>query len=230
MSNEWSPNDDHMERVSEPEDLADSNTTQQIHEENGASISDLPRDGQNDTAADVGFADNKTSEEELSSSQDTQQREEGGIAEEDKQRDDSTRQVTDWVDERKPNLHLSGEIDTTNQQQTTSTMSPEQVLLLQLLRRAKRQQELVIEVQKSLKPLTIIQKSIEKIGEQVKQLQSNVRDSQKEITRIQRQIESAGRAQEKQFEKLRIQKRAAAASIQVKGKASKNTKKRKKLR
>ncbi|HEX2107138.1 MAG TPA: hypothetical protein VHF28_05345 [Nitrososphaera sp.] len=215
MSNERSPNDEELERVSESGDLADPNTTQQIHEENGASISDLPRDGQKDIAAEVAFADSKTSEEELSSSPDMQQREEGGIAEEDNQHDDSRRQVT--------------ELDTAKQRQTTSTMSPEQILLLQLLRRAKRQQELVIEVQKSLKPLTIIQKSIEKIGEQVRQLQSNIKDSQKEIARIQRRIESAERAQEKQFEKLRLQKRAAV-SVQVRGKASKNTKKRKKLR
>jgi predicted nucleic acid-binding Zn-ribbon protein len=108
-------------------------------------------------------------------------------------------------------------------------MSPEQVLLLQVLRRAKRQQDLIIEVQKNLKSLTTVQKGIEKTTEQIKQLQSVVRGSQKQIIQIQRQISSLERAQEKEFAKLRTQKRGGAL-IQVKGKAAKNRQKRKKLR
>ena len=58
-------------------------------------------------------------------------------------------------------------------------MSPEQVLLLQVLRRAKRQHDLTIEVQKNLKSLMNIQKGIQKTAEQVKQLHSILKDSQK---------------------------------------------------
>jgi predicted nucleic acid-binding Zn-ribbon protein len=104
-------------------------------------------------------------------------------------------------------------------------------LLLQVLRRAKRQQDLIIEVQKNLKSLTNIQKGIEKTTEQVKQLQSVVKDSQKQIIQIQRQISAVKRAQEKEFAKLRTQKqRGGGASISVKSKAAKNRGKRKKLR
>jgi predicted nucleic acid-binding Zn-ribbon protein len=109
-------------------------------------------------------------------------------------------------------------------------MSPEQVLLLQVLRRAKRQQDLIIEVQKNLKSLTNIQKGIEKTTEQVKQLQSVVKDSQKQTIQIQRQISAVKRAQEKEFAKLRTQKQRGGALISVKGKAAKNRGKRKKLR
>ena len=110
------------------------------------------------------------------------------------------------------------------------TMSPEQVLLLQVLRRAKRQQDLVIEVQKNLKSLTNIQKGIEKTTEQVKQLQSIVKDSQKHIIHIQRQISAIERTQEKEFAKLRTQKRGGAALIPDRGKAVKNRGKRRKIR
>jgi hypothetical protein len=103
---------------------------------------------------------------------------------------------------------------------------------LQVLRRAKRQQELIIEIQKNLKSLTNIQKGIEKTIEQVKQLQSVVKGSQKQIIQIQRQISAVERAQEKEFAKLRTQKRGGGggALISIKDKAAKNRGKRKKLR
>jgi predicted nucleic acid-binding Zn-ribbon protein len=102
-------------------------------------------------------------------------------------------------------------------------------LLLQVLRRAKRQQELIIEVQKNLKSLTNIQKSIEKTKEQVKLLQSAVKDFQKQIIQIQRQIAAVERAQEKGFEKLGTQKRGGAL-LSVKGKVANNRRKGKKLK
>src|SRR3712207_3246427 len=110
------------------------------------------------------------------------------------------------------------------------TMSPEQVLLLQVLRRAKRQQDLVIKVQKNLKSLANIQKGIEKTTEQVKQLQSIVKDSQKQIIHIQRQISAVERTQEKEFAKLRTQKRGRAELISDRGKPVKNRGKRRKTR
>ena len=216
MSNERSPNEDHIERTSNSEELADPNTAREVQEE-GPSMGAFPENVQDETANDLAPSDNKRNEVELSSysSPKTQQGREEVVAEEGKQ-NDQEQQVTD--------------LDTSKQQQQiASTMSPEQVLLLQLLRRAKRQQELVIEVQKNLKSLTTIQKEVEKIGQQVKQMQSIAKDSQRQIIRTQRQIESVDRAQEKGFEKLRTQKRAVA-SISVKGKppkASKNTRKKK---
>jgi TolA-binding protein len=80
-----------------------------------------------------------------------------------------------------------------------------------------------------LKSLTNIQKGIEKTTDQVKQLQSVVKDSQKQIIQIQRQISAVERAQEKEFGRLRTQKRGGAL-ISVKGRAAKNKGKRKKLR
>lgn len=215
MSNERSPNEDHIERTSDSEELADPNTAREVQEE-GSSIGTFSENMQDETANDLAPSDYKTNEEELSSSYSpsTQQGREEVVAEEGKQ-NDQEQQSTD--------------LDTSKQQQQqiVSTMSPEQVLLLQLLRRAKRQQELVIEVQKNLKSLTTIQKEIERIAQQVKQLQSIVKDSQRQIIRTQRQIESVERAQEKGFKKLSTQKRAVA-SISVKGKASKNMRKKKK--
>jgi hypothetical protein len=80
------------------------------------------------------------------------------------------------------------------------TMSPEQVLLLQVLRRAKRQQDLVIEVQKDLKSLTNIQKGLWKTTEQVKLLQLVVKDSQKHIIHVQRLMSALERTQEKNLQ------------------------------
>ena len=64
----------------------------------------------------------------------------------------------------------------------------------------------------------------------MKQLQSIVKDSQKHIIHIQRQISSVERTQEREFAKLRTQKRVGAALIPDRGKAVKNRVKRKKIR
>jgi predicted nucleic acid-binding Zn-ribbon protein len=98
-----------------------------------------------------------------------------------------------------------------------------------LLRRAKRQQDLVIEVQKNLKSLTNIQKGIEKTAEQLRHLQSVVKDSQKQIIQVQRQVSTVERAQGKEFAKLRTQKRGKVV-ISTRGKATKNRERRKKTR
>jgi len=221
MSNDRSPNEDHIERTTDSEELAYPNTSREEQEE-GSSVGTFPENVQDETANDLASSDNKINEEELpsSSSPSTQQGREEVVAEEGRGNDQEQQQTTD-LDTSKQQQQL--------QQQIVSTMSPEQVLLLQLLRRAKRQQELVVEVQKNLKSLTTIQKETEKIGQQVKLLQSIVKDSQRQIMRTQRQIESVERAQEKGFEKLRTQKRAVA-SISAKGrasKASKNSRKKK---
>jgi hypothetical protein len=50
-------------------------------------------------------------------------------------------------------------------------MSTEQTLLLQVLRRARCQQDLIVQVQKSLKVLANIEKNMGKTTKQVKQLQ-----------------------------------------------------------
>ena len=110
------------------------------------------------------------------------------------------------------------------------TLYSKQILLLQALRRAKRQQDLVIEVQKYLKSLTSIQKGLEKTIEQSMQLRSIVKDSQKHIIHIQRQISAVERAQEEEFAKLRTQRRGGAALIPVRGKAVNIRGKRRKLR
>jgi hypothetical protein len=210
MSNERSPNEDHIERVSDSEELVDLNTAKQPQEE-GPSISTLPENEQEEGAKDLAPLDSKTDEDGLSTSRIKEEViSEGGT------RDDQEQQII-------------GLDAAQQQQQIAPTMSPEQVLLLQVLRRAKRQQELVADVQKSLKSLTTIQKGIEKTTELVKQLQSVVKDSQKQITQLQRQISAVERAQEKEFIKLRTQKRGGAALIPDRGKAVKNRGKRRKI-
>jgi hypothetical protein len=220
MSNERSPNENHIERVSDSEELVDPNTAQQVQEEGQPSISTSQGSGQEEPVEDLARLDNRADEEELLSSSLSpriQQEREEGVAEASKQVDQE-QQVTD-LDEAKRQQEQQ-------EQQIAPTMSPEQVLLLQLLRRAKRQQELVIEVQKNLKSLITIQKGMEKTTDQVKQLQSVVKDSQKQIIQLQRQISAIERAQEKEFAKLRTQKRGGAA-IPVSGKVAKNRKRKK---
>jgi hypothetical protein len=213
MSNERSPNEDHIKRVSDSEELVDLNTAKQPQEE-GTSISTLPENEQEKGTKDLAPLDSKTDEDGLSTSHIKEEViSEGGT------RDDQEQQI------------IGLDAAQQQQQQIAPTMSPEQVLLLQVLRRAKRQQELVIEVQKSLKSLTTIQKGIEKTTEQVKQLQSVVKDSQRQITQLQRQLSAVERRQEKEFVKFRTQKRGGgAALIPDRGKAVKNRGKRKKIR
>jgi hypothetical protein len=113
------------------------------------------------------------------------------------------------------------------QQQSVPTMSPEQVLLLQVLRRAKRQQDLIIEVQRNLKLLTYVQKEIEKTREQVKQLQSAAKDYQKQFLQIERQLLVIQRGQNKGFEKLRTRKIGAELPSN-RGKVAKSRRRQKK--
>ncbi|HEX7032567.1 MAG TPA: hypothetical protein VF172_06165 [Nitrososphaera sp.] len=110
------------------------------------------------------------------------------------------------------------------------TMSPEHTLLLQLLRRAKRQQDLITQVQKSLKMMAGIEKSIGKATDQVKQLQSAARETQKQIAQIQRQVAALERAQAKGFQKIAKQKTAPAGKIRkgTAGKGKKNNKTKRK--
>ncbi|HEX2169700.1 MAG TPA: hypothetical protein VHF65_05315, partial [Nitrososphaera sp.] len=65
---------------------------------------------------------------------------------------------------------------------------------------------------------------------QVKQLQSTVKDSQKHIIHIQRQISAVERTQEKEFAKLRTQKRGRTALIPDRGMTVKNRGKKRKMR
>ncbi len=109
---------------------------------------------------------------------------------------------------------------------TTTTMSPEHTLLLQVLRRAKRQQDLITQIQKSLKTLASIEKSIGKATEQVRLLQSAIRDSQRQITQIQHQVAALEKAQAKGFQKIAKQKRVAGGGGMKR--ASSATTKRKK--
>ncbi|AFU57917.1 hypothetical protein Ngar_c09750 [Candidatus Nitrososphaera gargensis Ga9.2] len=110
---------------------------------------------------------------------------------------------------------------------TTTTMSPEHTLLLQVLRRAKRQQDLITQIQKSLKTLASIEKSIGKATEQVRLLQSAIRDSQRQITQIQHQVAALEKAQAKGFQKIAKQKRVAVGGGGMKRASSATTKRKK---
>jgi hypothetical protein len=123
-----------------------------------------------------------------------------------------------------------GEGQQQDQSATPSTMTKEEILLLQVLRRAKRQQELITEVQRSLRTLTNIDKSIEKTTAQVKQLQSTMKDTQKQIVQIQRQIATVERAQEKGFQKMTSRQKAGPSSTKAKVSARKNKKNKSKKR
>src|SRR5919106_762096 len=194
MSNQRLPNEDDVRRVSDTEELVDLHAAPGLQEE-APTASTLPaNEEEEEDAADVVASSSEASGEKSSSSSSNtgQETDEESIVEEGKLADEE-KQIT--------------EQDAAKQeQQVAPTMSPEQVLLLQVLRRAKRQQDLIIEVQKNLKSLTNIQKGIERTIE---------------------------RAKEKEFAKLRTQKRGGGgggALISAKGKTAKNRGKRKKLR
>jgi hypothetical protein len=210
MSNQRLPNEEDIQRVSNVEEPVDYDSVERLLEEGARSTNILSASEKEENAEDVG-APSEEANEEISSSSSTDQEKEEAVA------DDSKRAEQEQIMEP----------DTAPQQQVP-TMSPEQVLLLQVLRRAKRQQDLIIEVQKNLKSLANIQKDIERTKEQVKQLLSAFKDSQKQIILVQRQIVAMERAQGKGFEKLQMQKRAAL--ISVKGKVAKNRRKGKKLK
>ena len=116
------------------------------------------------------------------------------------------------------------------QSATPSTMSKEEVLLLQVLRRAKRQQELIAEVQRSLRALTSIDKGIEKTAAQVKQLQSTIKDTQKQMTQLRRQVVAVERAQTKGFQKMTISQKAGPSSRKAKVATGKNKRNKSKRR
>jgi hypothetical protein len=209
MSNQRLPNEEVTQRVSVEEKL-DYDSVQGLRE--GVRSTNILYASEKEENAEYVAASSNEANEEISSSSTDQETEEA-VADESKQADQEQIMEPDAA---------------AQQQQQVPTMSPEQVLLLQVLRRAKRQQDLIIEVQKNLKSLTNIQKDIERTKEQVKQLHSAVRDSQRQIIQVQRQIVAVERAQEKGFEKLQIQKRGAI--ISVKGKVAKNRRKGKKLK
>ena len=210
MSNQRLPNEEDIQRVSNIEERLDYDSVQGLRE--GVRSTNTLSASEKEENAEYVAASSDEANEDISSSSSTDQETEEAVADESKQADQEQILEPD-----------------TAQQQQVPTMSPEQVLLLQVLRRAKRQQELIIEVQKNLKSLTSIQKDIERTKEQVKQLQSAVKDSQKQIMQVQRQIVVVQRTQEKGFEKLQMQKRGGAI-ISVKGKVAKNRRKGKKLK
>jgi hypothetical protein len=216
MSNERLPNEEEIQRVSSVEESLNHHGVPGEQRDEDSTTSTLLPNVEEENAEHVVPLSNEANEEKLVSyHQNTDQ-----VKEE---------QVTD---EGKGALEKQQAIEqdaAKQEQQIAPTMSPEQVLLLQLLRRAKRQQDLIIEVQKNLKSLINIQKGIEKTAEQLKQIQLVVKDSQKQIIHVERQISAVERAQEKEFAKLRNQKQRAAV-IPLKGKVTKNRGKRKKLR
>jgi hypothetical protein len=211
MSNQGFPNEV-TQRVSNVEEKLDYDSVQGLRE--GVRSTNILYASEKEENAEYVSASSNEANEEISSSSSIDQETEEAVADESKQADQEQIMEPDAA---------------AQQQQQVPTMSPEQVLLLQVLRRAKRQQDLIIEVQKNLKSLTNIQKDIERTKEQVKQLHSAVKDSQKQIIQVQRQIVAVERAQEKGFEKLQIQKRGGAI-ISVKGKVAKNRRKGKKLK
>jgi hypothetical protein len=210
MSNQRLHNEEDIQIVSNVGEILDYDSVQRLRE-GVRSTNILSASEREENVEDVGASSNEANEE-ISSSSSTDQAAEEAVADYSKQADQE--QIM--------------EPDTAPQQQVP-TMSPEQVLLLQVLRRAKRQQDLIIEVQKNLKSLANIQKDIERTKEQVKQLLSAFKDSQKQIIQVQRQIVAVQRIQEKGFEKLQMQKRGGAI-ISVKGKVAKSRRKAKKLK
>ena len=210
MSNQRLPNEEGIQRAGNVEETLDYDSVQRLRQ-GVQSTNILSASEREENVEDVGASSNEANEE-ISSSSSTDQEAEEAVADDSKQADQE--QIM--------------EPDTAPQQQVP-TMSPEQVLLLQVLRRAKRQQDLIIEVQKNLKSLANIQKDIERTKEQGKQLLSAFKDSQKQIIQVQRQIVAVQRIQEKGFEKLQMQKRGGAI-ISVKGKVAKNRRKAKKLK
>jgi hypothetical protein len=207
MSNPRLPNEQDIQRVSNVDETVDHYSVQE-QREGVRSIISLAANEKEENAEYVSASSDEANEEISSSS--TDQETEEAVADESERAD-------------REQMMEPGAA-----QQQVPTMSPEQVLLLQVLRRAKRQQELIIEVQKNLKSLRNIQKDIERTKEQVKQLHSAVKDSQKQIIQVQRQIVAVERAQGKGFENLQVQKRGGAI-LSVKGKVAKNRRKGKKL-
>jgi hypothetical protein len=220
MSNQRLPHEEEIQRVRDVQESLDQDSIQRLWED-VPTTNTIPANEHGKSAEDVAASSNEATEEKSSSSSSaTDQEPEEPIADEEK-RAEKEEQITELD---------AAEKQQQQEQQLVPTMSPEHVLLLQVLRRAKRQQDLIIEVQKNLRLLTNIQKDIERTKEQMKQLQSAAKDSQKQIIKIQRQVATVERAQEKGFEKLGRQKRGGAL-LSVKGKVANNRRKgRKKLK
>jgi hypothetical protein len=221
MSNQRLPHEEEIQRVRDVQESLDQDSIQRLWEDVPATNT-LPANEHGKSAEDVVASSNEATEEKSSSSSSaTDQEREEPVADEEK-RAEKEQQITE--------LDAAKKQQQQQEQQLVPTMSPEHVLLLQVLRRAKRQQDLIIEVQKNLRLLTNIQKDIERTKEQMKQLQSAAKDSQKQIIKIQSQVAAVERAQEKGFEKLGTQKRGGAL-LSVKGKVANNRRKgRKKLK
>lgn len=217
MSNQRLPHEEEIQRVRDVQESLDQDSIQRLWED-VPTTNTIPANEHGKSAEDVVASSNEATEEKSSySSSATDQEPEEPIADEEK-RAEKEQQITELDAAKKQQQQ---------EQQLVPTMSPEHVLLLQVLRRAKRQQDLIIEVQKNLRLLTNIQKDIERTKEQMKQLQSAAKDSQKQIIKIQRQVATVERAQEKGFEKLGRQKRRGAL-LSVKGKVANNRRKGKK--
>jgi chromosome segregation ATPase len=198
MSNQRLPNEEEIQKVGDLQESHDQGNIQELRKDL-LTTSTRPTETQEKTAEYKVTSSSEVNEEKSSPpSYATEQGSDESVAHEDKLADNN-QQITELDVAKKQ-----------EQQQLVPTMSHEQVLLLQVLRRAKRQQELIIEVQRNLKLLTYIQKEMEKTREQVKQLQSAVKDSQKQFMQIERQLSVIRRGQEKGFEKLRTRKIGAA--------------------
>lgn len=215
MSNERVPNEEEIHRVEDIQESHAQGSFQKLRE-NVLITSTTPADEQKKTE-EYEVTSSSEAEEEKSSlpSYTTEQEKDESVAHEDKLADNN-QQITELDVAKKQ-----------EQQQLIPTMSPEHVLLLQVLRRAKRQQDLIIEVQRNLKLLTYIQKENEKTREQIKQLQSAVKDSQKQFMQIERQLSVIRRGQEKGFEKLRTRK-IGAVLLSNKGKVAEGRRRQKK--
>lgn len=175
MSNERLPNEKEIQRVSSVEESPNHHDVLGQQRDENSTTSTLPPNVEGENAKHVVPLSNEANEEKsVSYHPNTDQVKEEQVADEGK----------GAIEEQR----VTEQDAAKQEQQIAPTMSPEQVLLLQLLRRAKRQQDLVIEVQKNLKSLINIQKGIEKTADQLKQIQSVVKDSQKQIIHVERQI------------------------------------------
>lgn len=101
-------------------------------------------------------------------------------------------------------------------------MSPEHMLLLQVLRRAKRQQDLIMQVQKSLKTLSNVEKQVARTTDQVRQLQSAAKETQRQIMQTQKQIAAV----EKRIQKMAASGRKVATMKRSSAGKNKANKKR----
>ncbi len=215
MSNQHVPNEQVTPRVGDLQESHDQDGIQELRED-VLTTNIAPTDEQEKTAEYKGTSPSEANEEKSSSpAYATEQETDEAVAHE---------HIPTENDQQITELDVAKKQE---QYQPVPTMSPEHVLILQVLRRAKRQQDLIIEVQKNLKLLTYIHKEIEKTREQVKQIQSAVKDSQKQFTQIERQVSVIRRGQEMGFKKLGTRK-IGAALLANRGKVAESRRKQKK--